>query len=141
MAEPVTERWWYQGRRLLSRGDLGYAWLDAEGEQRAFKRLKAGAVGCAYEVRVSHEGDVISLHGSPVFTDAPKHPHTAEWEAEDRLSYTAEQVRKAEVRAARDGKFGELTLNEVRTMMNKRPMYAAVLLAQFIHYVEGVDRG
>lgn len=135
-----VERWVYIGRRVLAKGGLGHYFLEPTGQARGFKKVSAHAVGATYEVHAIREGDSVSIAGSPRFVEAAQEgSEAAVWEAEDRAAYTADELRKAEARAKREGKFGELTLNDVRDLMRRRPMQATALLAQIIRYVNGAS--
>lgn len=136
-----AERWTYAGRRELSGGKLAGAWIDPSGEERLFMG-KHRVIGHRYEIPVVERGsdDRISANiGDAVYVDdgaSVDRAQLAEWIARDAAAYAASELRKAEVRAKRDGGLGQLTLDELREQMGRLPpMQRTALLAAILRHV------
>lgn len=132
------ERWTYAGRRQVTGGKLGYCWVDGDGRELFYATVRAGVVGAVYELDVERADDNVRVVPSPRFVDEPRDPRVAEWEAEDRAAYTADELRKRESRAKRASgeRFGQLTLEQLRAqLIAQPPPRRAALLAQVLRYL------
>lgn len=118
-AATLPQDWTYVGRRELTGGGLGFTWLDDNGETRIFKTGAARAIGGVYVVHATADRTQIVTKGAnaPTFARVGDDPRIPTWEAEDVVAYGADQLRRAEAKAKRDDRFGELTLDQVRTQM------------------------
>lgn len=70
MTTPNTERWTFHGRRYsnVSR-KIFYVWHDGTEERRFGKADKNLVIGGLYDVKISREGDRVTMHGVPEFTN------------------------------------------------------------------------
>jgi hypothetical protein len=135
----ASERWTYIGRRDLGKGGLGHCFLDPEGNELAYtgKAMRAQAIGGHYDVDVNRDGGSVRARIIRFVGDS-EDSRKPEWEADDRTSYAADELRKAEQRMRREGReqFGNLTLDELHEMYLKQPPgRAAAFLAQVLRYL------
>lgn len=138
------ERWTYIGRRVLVGGQLGTGFIDGEGRELAYSsKARQSVIGGLYEVPVtrSDDGDATSITPAEIqFVEAPdpNDERVPAWGLADRTAYTADELRKREQKAKRDGggRLGELTFEEFRTQYWKAPApQQAAMLAQMLRYV------
>lgn len=64
----VIETWTYAGVRERN-GKRWYAWVDADGEEMLWGKLKAGVIGGRYEVPVTRDGEHVSALLSISYVD------------------------------------------------------------------------
>lgn len=103
--ERTTETWYYAGRRIAAGGKaFVYAWVDAEGEERYYGKLKTafGQIGAAYTVAVTRDDDRVRVDPESLrfIDDKASHVAIEAWRVEDTAAYHQLESRKAEKRAA-----------------------------------------
>jgi hypothetical protein len=111
MTDTSTHRAVYVGRAGSGRDKLAYGWLPADAAPDAspswFSKGPHRVVGAVYDVRAVREGDTFTslILNSPTWT-GDRHPDEGTvlgWEARDRDAYRADERRKDEARARREG--------------------------------------
>lgn len=101
-----AETWVYAGRRVLSTGKLGYAWLDGKLDTELLfgPHSKATVVGGIYNTEVKRDGDRTTMRlGQFTGERHPDDVRTALLQAKDRAAYEEQQQSAAERKLAADG--------------------------------------
>jgi hypothetical protein len=105
MTAKTTETWLYAGQRLYKTSRIVHAWVDGEGVERYYTKLKALNVGGAYEIDVTRQEDgAVSVVPDVRFVDAQTatDEQLVKRRAEDAATRGVLDSKRAEKRATED---------------------------------------
>lgn len=132
------------GRRLVAGGKIAHCWLDPNGEELLYDKVKAAVVGGRYEIDVIRKPDNgISVYKNTVkFVEQPTVGKTTlnQWQLEDKAAYTEQQRRAVERRVTKEEKpLANMTLAEVATMIRRAPSQRSAIIATVINEINYGD--
>lgn len=121
-----TERWFYAGRRVTTKGKQYDAWYD--GEQIKLYPKTPGVIGAGYDVEVSRDGDGTTMHGKPKYVASAAADTTGDlvrgWKVEDADARHEIETKREEKRAAEDDEVQD-ALDVLRRHFHSSRSYSA----------------
>lgn len=132
------EEWIYIGTRADHKGKQYYAWLDKDGEEHLFSKLRGSFIGGIYTVCVWRREGGLSVSPNPTFVRTSDDKRIPEWESQHVTAQTMLGAVARERRAKReDAGIGDLTLKELAFEMKKMHTMPRrnALLASIIGYL------
>lgn len=142
VAAPVAETWLYAGRRRGADGKAMTAWSTPSGKLVYFGKDRSArlAIGHAYTVDVTRDGDRLTRHGDPRFVPAGEAERAAtdderhEWRAEDAAFSHLLEAERLEKAAGVDDEL-EQALDVLRSYMEQLTNYQRQ--SAFLDWVRG----
>jgi len=132
--------WYYGGRRLGKSNKVLHLWVDHKEEEHWYADAPSSAgIGRRYDVRCTADGgQAVTKSARLDYGEQELHGKTNEWRLEDRAaSAEIERIRATKRAAADNGDLGDLTLSDVRALLNKGPWsQRAGYLAAVLRYLD-----
>lgn len=96
------EAWTFCGRRTGSGNAIRYVWLDAQGDELWYQKLKGTVIGGTYLVEVDRSNEKITVLGGtpPYDSETPLHERRDEWKLLERTDLALRERKSLEKKQA-----------------------------------------